>query len=68
VTREEEKPREEEGKSHLDLTFISGAAPLSGLNSPRSWPWNRERLYACSLQCSSYKNPFSFLERVERMA
>lgn len=69
VRREGEKSREavsfreeeeEEEKSHLDLTFISGADPLSGVNSLRSWLWNRERLYACSLQCSSYKIRFHF--------
>lgn len=47
-------------KRHLDLTFISGADPLSGANSPRSWLWNREWLYACLLQSSSYKIPFNF--------
>lgn len=48
-------------ESHLDLTFISGADPLSGVNSPRSWLWNREGLYACLLQCSSHKVRFHCL-------
>lgn len=47
-------------KRHLDLTFISGADPLSGVNSPRSWLWNREWLYTCLLQSSSCKIPFKF--------
>lgn len=47
-------------KKHLDLSFISGADPLSGENPPRSWLWNREWLYACLLQCSSYNVLFHF--------
>lgn len=70
--KEQKVDLEEEGVggSHLDLTFISGADPLSGVNSLPGWLWNREQLYACLLQCSADKIRFQSIgglrERLER--